>query len=110
MCCANVVLPELSGPYISIILPLGTPPIPKAKSNANDPVGIASTFTETLSPSFIIEPLPKSFSIFSIASFNALLLSSTFDVVSASFSFVAIVFPNHFVTRLRAIILYFKRG
>ena len=90
MCCARVVLPELSGPYISIIRPLGTPPIPKAISNAKEPVGIASTFTVALSPSFIIAPFPKSFSIFSIANFRALLLSSETEVAVVSFSLTAI--------------------
>ena len=74
-----------------MIRPLGIPPIPSATSNDSAPVGIASTFTVALSPSFIIEPFPKSFSIFSIASFNALLLSSIFDEESVSFSFTAIL-------------------
>jgi uncharacterized protein YjdB len=42
ICSAIVVLPELSGPYISIILPLGTPPTPNAISNGRQPVGITS--------------------------------------------------------------------
>jgi len=39
---ATVVLPEDSGPYISTILPLGNPPIPRAVSNPMDPVDITS--------------------------------------------------------------------
>ena len=40
----SVVLPELSGPYISTTLPLGIPPIPKAKSIDKAPVDIAGPF------------------------------------------------------------------
>jgi predicted ATP-dependent serine protease len=40
-CNARVVLPELSGPYISTILPLGKPPIPRATSKPSEPVDIA---------------------------------------------------------------------
>ena len=39
---ASVVFPDDSGPYISIILPLGNPPIPKAMSRLSEPVGIDS--------------------------------------------------------------------
>ena len=42
ICNATVVLPLDSGPYISITLPLGTPPSPNAISRLNEPVGIAS--------------------------------------------------------------------
>lgn len=41
---ASVVLPDDSGPYISIILPRGSPPIPVAASRVTEPVDIASTF------------------------------------------------------------------
>ena len=37
-CKHNVVFPDDSGPYISIILPRGKPPIPRAKSNDKEPV------------------------------------------------------------------------
>jgi hypothetical protein len=37
---AKVVLPDDSGPYISITLPLGKPPTPKAMSRPNEPVDI----------------------------------------------------------------------
>ena len=42
-CKANVVLPEDSGPYISIILPLGYPPTPNAISRLSEPLEL--TFT-----------------------------------------------------------------
>jgi len=42
---ANVVFPEDSGPYISMILPRGTPPMPSAMSSEGAPVGIAATST-----------------------------------------------------------------
>ena len=38
ICKVKVVLPLLSGPYISTILPLGTPPTPKALSIPKEPV------------------------------------------------------------------------
>ena len=50
---------EDSGPKISMILPLGTPPIPKAWSSSSEPVGIASTLSELFCPSFITAPLPN---------------------------------------------------
>ena len=34
---ARVVFPEDSGPKISMILPLGKPPVPNASSRARDP-------------------------------------------------------------------------
>ena len=37
------ILSDDSGPYISIILPFGKPPIPSAKSKLKDPVDIDST-------------------------------------------------------------------
>ena len=58
MCWQRVVLPEDSGPNISVILPLGMPPIPRAASKASDPVGIALTFRLDDPPSFIMEPSP----------------------------------------------------
>ena len=57
-------MPDDSGPYISITLPFGKPPIPKPISKPREPVGIDSISTTTPSvPSFIIEPLPNDFSI-----------------------------------------------
>ena len=74
-CKANVVFPELSGPYISTILPFGKPPIPKATSKPSDPVDIACTsrFTPVV-PNFITEPLPNAFSIWPIADSKATFL------------------------------------
>ena len=60
---ATVVLPEDSGPYTSIILPFGSPPIPTAISRPIDPVDITSIAIDVASPSFITDPLPNSFSI-----------------------------------------------
>ncbi len=71
ICNATVVLPDDSGPYISTILPFGTPPIPIAKSNVNAPVEIASIFNFAFSPNFIIEPFPNCFSIPAIANSRA---------------------------------------
>ena len=72
---ASVVLPDDSGPKISMTRPLGYPPTPSAMSRVIDPVGITGmSFTSVL---FIrmIDPLPKSFSIFSITAFKTLSLS-----------------------------------
>ncbi|MPM25330.1 hypothetical protein SDC9_71821 [bioreactor metagenome] len=63
ICNATVVLPDDSGPNISMILPLGTPPIPVAMSRGSAPVGMDSIFNLAFSPSFIIEPFPNCFSI-----------------------------------------------
>ena len=58
----NVVLPEDSGPYISIIRPRGTPPIPSAISTVRAPVEIDSIcFFAEASPSFTIAPSPYCF-------------------------------------------------
>ena len=74
----NVVLPELSGPYISMIRPFGYPP-PSAKSKLKAPEGITSTSTLWASPNFIIDPSPNCLVIWSIARPSALSLpSSTF--------------------------------
>ena len=70
----RVVFPDASGPKISVTRPLGTPPIPRAISKPKEPVEIAATlpaWEAICSPSFIIEPRPKDFSICSIADSNA---------------------------------------
>src|SRR5690606_15496934 len=74
-CKASVVLPELSGPKISTIRPLGRPPMPSAISRPSEPVEIASTSMEVFSPRRMIEPLPKFLSIWLSAACNALSLS-----------------------------------
>src|SRR5829696_5616681 len=61
MWLTSVVFPEDSGPKISTIRPRGTPPMPRARSSASEPVGIASTLTVPLSPSRIKAPSPNSF-------------------------------------------------
>ena len=45
-CKETVVLPELSGPYTSIIRPRGYPPTPNATSNAKEPLGIVEIFDQ----------------------------------------------------------------
>ena len=65
---ANVVLPEASGPKISVIRPLGSPPTPKARSTAMEPVGITSiVYFWPSPPKRIMEPFPYCFSIWSMA-------------------------------------------
>ena len=72
MCSAIVVLPDDSGPYISIILPLGMPPTPRARSSSKQPEGIVDTdILDAASPNLIMAPLPKSFSIWLSAISNA---------------------------------------
>ena len=59
-CRANVVFPEDSGPYTSIILPFGRPPIPRAKSKLSEPVEISLQRLKFCCwPSLITEPFPK---------------------------------------------------
>ena len=59
----TVVLPEASGPKISLTRPRGMPPIPSAKSNGSDPVGIDSTSKCLASPNRITAPSPKRLTI-----------------------------------------------
>src|SRR3954468_20630606 len=74
-CWHSVVLPEDSGPKISVIRPRGIPPTPSARSSAIDPVGIASTCCFSEVPSFMIEPRPNCFSIERMAASTALVRS-----------------------------------
>src|SRR5262245_42217412 len=55
--------------------PLGMPPTPSARSSPSEPVEVASTVSACDSPSFMIEPLPKDFSICDSAVSKALFLS-----------------------------------
>src|SRR6266511_3885042 len=70
-CWQSVVLPDDSGPKISVIRPRGIPPTPRARSSAIDPVGIESTDCRSADPSFMIEPRPNCFSIDRIAASTA---------------------------------------
>src|SRR3954447_23655984 len=75
-CSASVVLPELSGPYISMTRPLGRPPMPSAMSSPREPVEITSmSDAASREPSFMIEPLPKARSIWPSAASKARCLS-----------------------------------
>ncbi len=58
-----------------MILPRGYPPTPKARSRPMEPVGMTSTFSTFSSPMRMMEPLPKSFSIFVIAACKAFILA-----------------------------------
>ena len=58
-CWARVVLPEASGPKISITRPRGTPLMPRAMSKDRQPVGTASTSALTVSPNFMMAPSPN---------------------------------------------------
>src|SRR3954469_23804057 len=63
-CSAIVVLPEDSGPKISLIRPRGKPPTPSAASSEIDPGEITETGTMvSFDPRRRIEPLPNCFSI-----------------------------------------------
>ena len=58
-CSVRVVFPDDSGPKISITLPRGYPPTPRAISSPKEPDGITSIVSSTaLSPSFITVPFP----------------------------------------------------
>src|SRR6202451_3752359 len=74
----SVVLPEDSGPKISITRPFGMPPTPKAMSRPNDPVGIDSTsYVAPASPRRMTEPFPNCFSIWLSAAARAFLRFSS---------------------------------
>ena len=70
-CRASVVLPLDSGPKISMIRPLGSPLPPRARSSERAPVPTPSTSMWLPSPSFMIAPAPKVFSIWLIVLFSA---------------------------------------
>ncbi len=71
-CWQIVVLPDDSGPKISVIRPRGMPPTPSARSSAIEPVGITSIAVIEWAPSFMIEPVPNCFSIAWMAAATAL--------------------------------------
>ena len=73
----SVVLPEDSGPKISIMRPFGSPPTPSARSSDSDPVGQTSMFCGSrLSDMRMMAPLPNCFSMLASAMDNAFLRSS----------------------------------
>src|SRR5436190_4461147 len=76
-CWQTVVLPDDSGPKISVIRPRGMPPTPSARSSAIEPVGIESTACRSAEPSFMIDPRPNCFSIARIAASTARPRSAT---------------------------------
>src|SRR4029079_483744 len=80
-CWQTVVLPLDSGPKISVIRPRGTPPTPKARSNATEPVGMTSTARAPRSPRRMIAPRPNCFSIWRMAASTARLRSPFFSGV-----------------------------
>ncbi len=57
-CRQSVVFPEDSGPKISVTLPRGIPPTPRAISKESEPVGMASTSRCWASPSRMMAPSP----------------------------------------------------
>jgi len=78
MVMARVVLPDDSGPKISMILPRGTPPIPRAMSTESAPVEIDGTLTLAAAlPSFMMAPWPNCFSICDRATSSDLPLPSS---------------------------------
>ena len=73
ICSVSVVLPDDSGPKISMTRPRGTPPMPSAKSRLTEPVEIDGMIAmASFWPSRMIEPLPNCFSIWPTASSMAL--------------------------------------
>src|SRR5579883_3256038 len=77
-----VVLPEDSGPKISMTRPRGTPPTPSAASNEIEPVEMVETgATASLLPRRIIDPLPNCFSICESASSTARVRSSAATIL-----------------------------
>src|SRR3990172_8629282 len=78
-CWQTVVLPDDSGPKISVTRPRGMPPTPRAMSRDIDPVGIASTAMLDDSPNRMMEPSPHRFVISSRACSRACFFSSAID-------------------------------
>src|SRR5436190_11644604 len=81
-CWQSVVLPDDSGPKISVIRPRGMPPTPIARSSAIEPVGMESTACRSEVPSFMIEPRPNCFSIARMAASTARVRSLGFSALS----------------------------
>ena len=71
-CMARVVLPEASGPKISVTRPRGRPPMPRAMSSAKAPVETTSTFMAARSLIFMTAPSPWALEIWAMAISRAL--------------------------------------
>src|SRR5881409_839738 len=83
-CKESVVLPEASGPKISITRPRGKPPTPSARSSPNDPDEMAGTSAGISAvPSLMMAPFPYCFSIWESAKSSARFLSS-FSIVRSA--------------------------
>src|SRR5262245_21834680 len=76
-CWQSVVLPDDSGPKISVMRPRGTPPTPSARSRAIEPVGMVSTCCRSAEPRRMIEPDPNCFSMARMAASTARPRSAT---------------------------------
>ena len=68
---ASVVLPDDSGPKISVTRPRGMPPMPSAASSESAPVGMTAISSRAPCPSFMMAPLPNWRSIEAMASSRA---------------------------------------
>src|SRR5215213_4639535 len=96
MWSASVVLPEDSGPKISMTRPRGMPPTPMLASNESEVVEMAGMSITSLSPRRMIEPLPNFFSMFASAASTALprsapCLSAMFATTSFSSPFLTLL-------------------
>src|SRR5262245_23788442 len=91
-CWQTVVLPDDSGPKISVMRPRGMPPTPSARSSAIEPVGIVSRTSLSRDPSFMIAPRPNCFSIVANAASTALPRSA--EARSADRSSVIAIYPS----------------
>src|SRR6266581_8992331 len=78
VCNMSVVFPDDSGPKISMTRPRGSPPVPSARSSPSEPDGMTGTSGggASVSPNFMMDPLPNCFSIWAIASSMARFFSS----------------------------------
>src|SRR3984893_2356191 len=99
MASVSVVLPDDSGPKISMTRPRGMPPTPSAMSSPKEPVGMESTsYVAPASPRRMTEPLPNCFSIWLNAAARAFLRFSSMDGPQQS---VALLFHNQRATLIR---------
>ena len=104
-CSASVVLPDDSGPKISMTRPRGRPPTPSAQSRLIDPVEIAGIGAmASLPPSRMIEPLPNCFSICPTASSTAFArsLSTRSSRSDSSIFSILSIFSNFSIFSVRS--------